>query len=124
MKKRWMAATGLLVSMGLVAGCGGSSNKTELSLVAYSTPQEAYQQIIKGFNGTAAGKDVGFSESYGASGDQSRAVAGGLAADRGEVSLEGDMTRLVEADLVDKDWNKGPEKGMITASVVVMVVRK
>jgi len=124
MKKRWMAAAGLLVSMGLVAGCGGSSDKTELSLVAYSTPQEAYKQIIGDFQKTDAGKDVEFSESYGGSGDQSRAVEGGLAADVVEFSLEPDMTRLVEADMVDEDWNTGPEKGMITDSVVVWVVRE
>src|SRR5215217_4166780 len=124
MKKRWVTAVGLLAGVGLVAGCGGGGDKDELSLVAYSTPQEAYKQIIKDFQATDAGKDVEFTESYGGSGDQSRAVEGGLAADLVEFSLEPDMNRLVEADIVDENWNAGPEKGMITDSVVVWVVRK
>jgi len=124
MKKRWVTAVGLLAGVGLVAGCGGSGDKDELSLVAYSTPQEAYKQIIKDFQATDGGKDVEFTESYGGSGDQSRAVEGGLAADVVEFSLEPDMSRLVEADIVDENWNAGPEKGMITDSVVVWVVRK
>src|SRR5215210_1145879 len=124
MKKRWVTAVGLLAGIALVTGCGGSGDKDELSLVAYSTPQEAYKQIIKDFQATDAGKDVQFTESYGGSGDQSRAVEGGLAADVVEFSLEPDMNRLVEADIVAEDWNTGPEKGMITDSVVVWVVRK
>src|SRR5215211_4865748 len=112
MRKRWLTAVGLLAGIALVAGCGGSSDKTELSLVAYSTPQEAYKQIISDFQKTDGGKDVEFTESYGGSGDQSRAVEGGLAADVVEFSLEPDMTRLVKADMVADDWNKGPEKGM------------
>src|SRR5215216_1671059 len=123
MKKRWVTAAGLLTSVGLVAGCGGGDSE-ELSLVAYSTPQEAYEQIIKDFQATDAGDGIEISESYGGSGDQSRAVEGGLAADVVAFSLEPDMNRLVEADMVAEDWNSGPEKGMITESVVVWVVRK
>ena len=61
------------------AGCGGasdtnasasSSGSTKLSLVAYSTPQVVYDEAIPAFQKTAAGRDVGFEESYGASGDQ------------------------------------------------------
>ena len=47
-----------------------------------------------------AGKGVAFSESYGASGDQSRAVEAGLPADVVAFSLAPDMTRLVKAGLV------------------------
>ena len=72
----------------LAAACGSSSSAAsssggavQLSLVAYSTPQAAYTQLIKAFQATPAGKDVTFKQSYGASGDQSRAVASGLDAD-------------------------------------------
>ena len=34
------------------------------------------------------------------------------------------MTRLVDADLVDKGWNQNEYKGMVTNSVVVFMVRK
>src|SRR3954447_8929536 len=111
----------------VVAGCGGTSSASDgkkLDLVAYSTPKEAYEALIPAFNKTTAGKDVTFDQSYGASGDQSRAVDGGLPADVVEFSLESDVTRLVDSGLVDKSWNQNQYKGMVTDSVVVFVTRK
>jgi sulfate/thiosulfate transport system substrate-binding protein len=92
--------------------------------VAYSTPEEAYKELIPAFNKTTEGKGVSFSQSYASSGEQSRAVEGGLPADVVEFSLEPDMTRLVDADLVEKSWNQNEHKGMVTQSVVVLMVRK
>jgi sulfate transport system substrate-binding protein len=96
----------------------------KLSLVAYSTPKEAYERLIKAFNETPEGRNTTLRQSYGASGDQSRAVESGLTADIVSFSLEPDMTRLVKANLVPQDWNQGPQRGMVTDSVVVFVVRK
>src|SRR5579871_6012593 len=96
----------------------------QLSLVAYSTPQAAYDQIIKAFQATPEGRNITFTESFGASGDQSRAVESGLAADVVAFSLAPDMTRLVKDGIVGADWNAGPYKGVVTDSVVVFVVRK
>ena len=130
MKVRAKFAAAVLVAGALLAtGCGGGSGGSgggsdKLTLVAYSTPREAYEQLIPAFQKTDAGKGVGFSQSYGASGDQSRAVQNGLAADVVAFSLEPDMTKLVDAGLVAKDWNTDAHKGMITNSVVVFVVRK
>jgi sulfate/thiosulfate transport system substrate-binding protein len=106
----------------LVAACGGSDSK--LSLVAYSTPQEAYEQLIPAFQKTAAGKDVSFNQSYGASGDQERAVESGLDADVVALSLAPDVDKLVKAGKVDASWTKGPYHGFVTDSVVVLVTRK
>jgi sulfate transport system substrate-binding protein len=111
----------------VVAGCGGSSSASggnKLSLVSYSTPKEAFGALIPAFQKTPAGKGVTFDQSYGPSGDQSRAVDGGLPADIVEFSLETDVTRLVDSGLVDKSWNAGQYKGMVTDSVVVLAVRK
>jgi sulfate/thiosulfate-binding protein len=112
----------------LAAGCGtsggGGGGAARLSLVAYSTPREAYQVLIPAFQKTQAGNGVSFTQSYGASGDQSRAVANGLRADVVALSLQPDMTKLVDAGLVARDWNSGPYKGMVTDSVVALVVRK
>jgi sulfate/thiosulfate transport system substrate-binding protein len=122
-----LAAALLLAGALLAAGCGGSGGSgggDKLTLVAYSTPREAYEQLIPAFQKTDAGKGVSFSQSYGASGDQSRAVQNGLAADVVTFSLEPDMTKLVDAGLVAKDWNADAHQGMITNSVVVFVVRK
>ena len=96
----------------------------KLSLVAYSTPKEAYEKLIKAFNETPEGRNTTFTQSYGASGDQSRAVESGLPADIVAFSLEPDMTRLVELGLVPGDWNQNGNQGMVTDSVVVFVVRK
>ena len=52
-----------------------------LSLVAYSTPAQAYADIIPAFNRTKAGKGVSVTTSYGPSGSQSKLVAEGLSAD-------------------------------------------
>src|SRR5689334_12336825 len=88
----------------LAAGCGGSSSgsggSVKLNLVAYSTPAEVYAKLIPAFNKTSAGKGVSFNQSYGASGDQSRAVAAGQPADVVHFSLQPDMQRLVDAKLV------------------------
>jgi sulfate/thiosulfate-binding protein len=106
------------------SGTAGAGNSTKLTLVAYSTPKEAYEALIPAFQKTAQGKGVSFDQSYAASGEQSRAVEAGLPADVVEFSLESDMTRLVDAGIVDSDWNSNQYKGMVTDSVVVFVVRK
>jgi sulfate/thiosulfate-binding protein len=128
MKVRARFGAALLAAVALLlAGCGGSGGSgggDKLTLVAYSTPREAYEQLIPAFQKTEAGKGVSFSQSYGSSGDQSRAIQNGLAGDVVALSLEPDMTKLVDAGLVAKDWNAGEHKGMVTDSVVVLVVRK
>jgi sulfate transport system substrate-binding protein len=115
-----------------LAACGSSSGgsgsggggKVQLSLVAYSTPKAAYADIIKAFQKTPAGKNITFTQSFGASGDQSRAVENGLKADVVAFSLAPDVTRLVKDKIVSPDWNKTPTKGMVTDSVVVIATRK
>ena len=108
------------------ASSGGSASAggTQLSLVAYSTPQEAYDAIIGAFRKTPHGRNVTFTRSYGASGEQSRAVEAGLEADIVAFSLEPDMTRLVRKGIVAEDWAAGDHKGVVTDSVVAFVVRK
>jgi sulfate/thiosulfate transport system substrate-binding protein len=112
----------------IAAGCGGEAGAggaaNTISLVAYSTPREAYEEIIPAFEETQAGANTDFEESYASSGEQSRAVEAGLDADVVAFSLEPDITRLVEADIVAADWTSNQHKGMITDSVVVLVVRE
>jgi len=113
----------LLIALLLPAIAAGASKDTKLTLVAYSTPKDAYGQLISSFQKTSAGDGVSFSQSYGASGEQSRAVAAGLDADIVAFSLEPDITSLVQKHLVSPSWNKNPYHGMVTRSVVVFVVR-
>jgi sulfate/thiosulfate-binding protein len=130
----------LLLALALVAGlvasaCGSSSDNgnsadaapsrdVTLSLVGYSVAKTANNAAEAAFTKTAAGKGVKFTESYGASGDQARAVIGGLKADYVHLSLETDMTKLVTANVVPADWSAGPTKGIVSSSVVVISVRK
>jgi sulfate transport system substrate-binding protein len=107
----------------LTMSATASRRDISLTLVSYSTPREAYGKIISAFQKTPAGKDVKFTQSYGASGEQSRAIENGLKADLFASSLAPDISRLVKAGLVSKGWNRGPTKGMVTNSVVVFAVR-
>jgi sulfate/thiosulfate transport system substrate-binding protein len=125
----------LVAGLMAVTACGGASDSTsggastdkgskQLSLIAYSTPQVVYDEIIPEFQKTGDGEGVGFKSSFGASGEQSRAVEAGLKADVVSFSLEPDMTRLVDAGLVADDWASTPSKGLVTTSVVSFIVRK
>jgi sulfate transport system substrate-binding protein len=111
------------VTLGFGARADAASQDTRLTLVAYSTPKEAFSKLIPAFQATPAGQGVSFDQSYGASGDQARAITEGLKADVVELSLEPDMTTLVNKGLVAKTWNKNRYKGIVTRSVVVFVVR-
>jgi sulfate/thiosulfate-binding protein len=106
------------------AGSGGAATTTKLSLVSFSVPKAAHDAAQAAFGKTDVGKGVKWTNSYGASGDQSRAVVSGLKADVVHFSLESDVTRLVDANLVDPSWNAGEHKGIISSSVVVIAVRK
>ncbi len=126
----------------LLSACGGgsddtvgSSSSTEgssapqsgkgtLALVAFAVPKVGFDKLIPAFNATEAGSGVFFSQSYGASGDQSRKVEAGLPTDIVLFSLEPDMTRLVKAGLVDANWKDGEFHGVPASSVVTLVVRK
>jgi sulfate/thiosulfate transport system substrate-binding protein len=118
-----------------IAGCGGSSDTSggnssssgggaNLTLVAYSTPKHAYDALQTAFAQTSAGKGVSFSDSFGPSGSQSRAVASGQPADVVAFSTTPDITRLVKAGVVASNWDANPYKGIVSDSTVVLVVRK
>jgi sulfate/thiosulfate-binding protein len=124
MRRIWLTFLPLLVlAAAIVVGAQAASAKTTLSLVAYSTPKDAYAKIIPAFQATSAGKDVSFNQSYGASGDQARAVAAGLSADLVALSLEPDVSTLVKKGIVPSNWNRNAYHGIVTDSVVVFVVR-
>jgi sulfate/thiosulfate transport system substrate-binding protein len=126
MHKRHLAVVFSLLAavLGLTACSSSSGGGKKITLVAYSTPQGVYEKLVPAFQATAAGKGVTFSQSYGGSGEQSRAVASGLHADVVNFSLEPDVERLVKAGLVSPSWNQTPTQGFVTNSVVAIMVRK
>jgi sulfate/thiosulfate-binding protein len=127
MTKRTLALAVTICTAALaVSACGSSSSGSSkhLTLVAYSTPQSAFEKLISAYKATPEGSGVSFSQSYGPSGEQSRAVSNGLHADVVNFSLEPDVERLVKAGLVSPGWNENATHGFVTNSVAVIIVRK
>lgn len=133
--KSWRRASALVAAAAVLAACSGGSSDvagsgnqpaadTTLTLVAYAVPEPGWSKIIPAFAATAEGKGVAVTTSYGASGDQSRAVVDGKPADIVNFSVEPDVSRLVKANKVAKDWNADATKGIPFGSVVSLVVRK
>jgi sulfate transport system substrate-binding protein len=118
------SAAGVLALTACSASGSGASSADTVSVVGYSVLEAANKPVFADFQDTSAGKDAEFRTSYGASGDQSRAVDGGLDADVVHFSLETDVTRLVDSGIVDSSWKDNATKGIATSSVVVFVVRK
>jgi sulfate transport system substrate-binding protein len=117
-------ATAALALTGCGAASEAASGTTNLNLVGFSILEQPNKDVLADFARTSAGKDVGFKTSYGASGDQSRAVEAGQDADLVHFSLEPDIKRLVDAGIVADDWKDNDTQGSCTQSVVVMVVQK
>lgn len=133
-RRTWRAAAALAATATVLAACSGGSSDvagegsgdgadTTLTLVAYAVPEPGWSKIIPAFAASPEGKGVGVTTSYGASGDQSRAVVDGKPADIVNFSVEPDITRLVKADKVAKDWNADATKGIPFGSVVSLAVR-
>ena len=99
-----------------------SSAGGKVSIVGFSTPKLAYGALETAFQATPAGKGVSFSESYGPSGSQSKAVAAGQPADYVALSLTPDVTKLVPKFVADS-WDSGTTAGIVSQSIVVIAVR-
>ena len=114
-----------------ISACGGGDDDAsaedggdaEISIVGFAVPEAANTAIAEAWAETPEGEGVTFKTSYGASGDQSRAVVEGLEADYVHFSVASDVTRLVDEGLVAEDWNAGGNKGVVSSSVVVFAVR-
>jgi sulfate transport system substrate-binding protein len=126
MTRRTLATLLAAVAVGALAAATSATARTTdttLSLVGYAVPREALGAVIKAWQQTPDGKGVDFTQSYGASGDQARAVAAGLKADVVQLSTGLDIDQLVKAGLVDRGWDKQTAKGIATNSIVVFAVR-
>jgi sulfate/thiosulfate-binding protein len=106
-----------------LATAAAAAAGTNLSLVGYSTPKTVMGKIIQAWQQTPDGQGVSFSQSYGASTDQARAVAQGLKADIVFLSTGDDVNLLVDQGLVDAKWNRQSYDGIAADTVVVFAVR-
>jgi sulfate/thiosulfate transport system substrate-binding protein len=103
-----------------------AAGATKVTIGGYSTPREAFGKIIPLFQKSwkdQTGEDVTFEQSYLGSGAQSRAIVDGFDADVAALSLEADITRIVDAKLITHDWKAKKYGGMMSTSVVAFAVR-
>ncbi|HEX5691504.1 MAG TPA: sulfate ABC transporter substrate-binding protein, partial [Roseiflexaceae bacterium] len=152
MKRSLVSLPLVLITVLLLAACGGASSGTApqsnapeataaqnaapeaapaggktLILGAYTTPREAYAKLLPIFKEQwkqQSGEDITFQESYQGSGAQSRAIVEGFEADVAALSLEADIDRITKAGLITHDWKSGQYKGMVSDSLVAFAVRK
>jgi sulfate transport system substrate-binding protein len=108
------------------ASCTPPATPT-IIFAAYSTPREVYDsKIIPAFKATwkeQTGVEPQFFESYTGSTTQAQNVVNGSGADVVALSLAPDVQTIVDAGLITEDWTSGPDKGMVSSSVVVFDVR-
>ncbi len=102
----------------------GQRTDNVINIVGFAVPEAANKAIAEAWAKTPEGQGVDFKTSYGASGEQSRAVVDGLDADYVHFSVTSDVTRLVDAGLVADTWDDGPTKGVVSSSIVVFAVRE
>ncbi|QRN84078.1 sulfate ABC transporter substrate-binding protein [Chloroflexota bacterium] len=119
----------LAVSLGACSSVAEEPTGDQINLIlaAYTTPREAYGEIIPLFQAywfEETGQQVIFEESYLGSGAQSRAVVEGFEADVIALSLEADVNRIQNAGLITHDWKTAKNNGIVTTSVVSLAVRE
>src|SRR5437764_5686056 len=112
----------------VVFGCASSAAQarqtgTTLNLVAYSTPKAVMGKLIERFQHQPAGQGVSFSQSYGPSGSQAKAIVAGQPADVAFLSTGLDIDTVADAGLISKSWTRAKLGGIAADSVVAFVVR-
>lgn len=133
---KYQRILGLLIALMVLAACSSqpagntnqaAGNTVTLTLGAYTTPREAYKELIPIFQAQwkeRTGQQVVFEESYLGSGAQSRAIVEGFEADIAALSLEADIIRIQKAGLITHDWKSGPYQGIVSTSIVSFAVRE
>jgi sulfate transport system substrate-binding protein len=136
-RQRLAALIALLAVPFVVAACGGSSDSGSsggegdggggggtINLVAYSTPQEVYEDhLIPAFQKTPEGQGTKFTTSFAGSGDSRRAIESGIPTDVAHLALEPDTQILVDKGILPEDYRDNEYEGIIQNSVVVIVTR-
>jgi sulfate/thiosulfate-binding protein len=124
MRRSLLVALILPIVFGCASGAAQARQTgTTLNLVAYSTPKAVMAKLITRFQHQPAGQGVSFSQSYGPSGSQARAIVAGQPADIAFLSTGLDIDTVVDAGLISKSWTSAPEGGIASDSVVAFVVR-
>ena len=118
-----------------VASCSGSNQtlengkpkNVEFTLVSFIVTRDAYKAIIPKFIAKwkqEHNQNVTISQSYGASGSQTRAVIDGLPADVVHLALGLDIERIEKSGLIQSGWEQEfPNNGIVSQSVAALVTR-
>jgi sulfate/thiosulfate-binding protein len=124
MRRFFLVALILPVLLGCASGAAQArQTDTTLNLVAFSTPKPVVAKLITRFQHQPAGQGVSFSQSYGPSGSQAKAIVAGQPADVAFLSNGLDIDTLADAGLVSKSWPHAPFGGIAANSVASFVVR-
>ncbi|MFB2897357.1 sulfate ABC transporter substrate-binding protein [Aerosakkonemataceae cyanobacterium BLCC-F50] len=99
----------------------------QITLVSFAVTKSAYDRIIPKFVAKwkkETGQNVTFTQSYGGSGSQTRAVIDGLEADVVHLALALDTNRIQQAGLIQPGWEgELPNNSIVSRSVVALVTR-
>lgn len=110
------------------ASPAANKGKVELTLVSFAVTKAAHEAIIPKFVEQwqkEKGQTVTFSQSYGGSGSQTRAVIDGLEADIVHLALALDTAKIEKAGLIQPGWEKEvPNGGIVSKSVAGIVTRE
>jgi sulfate/thiosulfate transport system substrate-binding protein len=118
----------VLLILPVLFGCASSAAQarqtgTTVNLIAYSTPKAVMGKLITRFQHQPAGQGVSFSQSYGSSGSQAKAIVAGQPADIAFLSTGLDIDTVADAGLISKSWTHAPQGGIAANSVVAFIVR-
>lgn len=107
---------------------GAAPKAISLLNVSYDPTRELYADFNKAFAASykaKTGQDVTIKTSHGGSGKQARSVRDGAEADVVTLALAYDIDSLVDADLIDKNWQtRLPDNSSPYTSTIVFLVRK
>ena len=101
-----------------------ASSPVTLSIVGYSVVKDAFAKLTAAYQKTAAGRNVTFTQSFGASGTEASDVIAGQPADLVKLAMEPDVAELVSAGDAAASWAAGPDHRMVTNSLVGFIVRQ
>jgi sulfate/thiosulfate transport system substrate-binding protein len=129
-----LTAIALVALAVLPVACGGGSEDStggvagdEIYVVGYEGLDSAYERSLEpAFAGTLGGKGVDFENSFGDSSEQRESVMDDAPASVVHFERVGDIERLVDAGVVDADWDDEQFlfSGIPSWTVIVFVVRK
>jgi sulfate transport system substrate-binding protein len=124
--------TGLFISavltIFLLTGCTGSSDKLTIVNVSYDPTRElfsSYNELFIEHWKEETGQDLEIIQSHGGSGKQALEVANGLDADVVTLALEYDIDSIEDAGLIDEGWiDEFDNDSAPYNSTIVFLVRK